>query len=231
MRGDRRVRQSRSPSSKRQVSRANSVGAFLIVHLSPQGTFTGAIKRDLLTEHLRLIFDRGFDEPAEQWPIDELEYQLRFALQFTKHKEETSEFPSPIPVTPTPMPTSHSTFSSFFRLAELIAEVKDRLQQQYPDILWRDNENHLWEGNDRLVTHHVTVVFPTPLNASVHIGWRVEIDVTHKARMTMNVQLKGTLTVSVPIGVCEQGVYECLRRCEIQLKNLFEILYEDRQQP
>ncbi|CAF1527907.1 unnamed protein product, partial [Rotaria sordida] len=94
-------------------------------------------KLQALRQHLMLIFDRGFEKAKGQWPIEELEYQIRFIIELittTKNQEQTFQSSSSamIPMNP------------FIRLVSLIQKMKDEFVNYYSrfgSIHWSDDEN------------------------------------------------------------------------------------------
>ncbi|CAF1508684.1 unnamed protein product [Didymodactylos carnosus] len=107
-------------------------------------------------EHLKLVFDRGFANCKQQWPLLELEYQIRFMLELITHGKSSVD--SLLASSTRTISSSVST-ESFIRFVSLIDKIKNEFVNRYASaesIRWLNDYN--WSDDNQTARNYDTLV-------------------------------------------------------------------------
>jgi hypothetical protein len=179
-----------------------------------------------LDRHLMLIFDRAFDSPEQQWPVDELDYQLQFLialidddqLSLNQNKNDWISLSPSIPLD-----------DPFVYLVSLIHHLKHHFVQQYSQkVRWSTNENNHWSSNDGIIKHkHLLIFDDKEKNLSVDIHWEIKILQNHHFHISIQAKDQKNINIQLPMGsysIDEQTNQFCFQNFQLEMKTLIHIL-------
>lgn len=185
-----------------------------------------------MQQHLQLIFDRGFAAPEQQWPLEELAYQLQHMLQLaTRNNEENTCFSPPLSKKQIESSTTTIQPNSFLQLASLINSMKTQFSIRYPDISWSTDNKSQWTGQGKYVQNTDFLTFKKQQRSIIiETCCRVWINKNQELVISFMAKINEGNKVTLPLGIWQkyegEDVLEEIRKVfELELKVLIDILY------
>ncbi|UJR11175.1 hypothetical protein I4U23_015356 [Adineta vaga] len=191
------------------------------------GIWTETTKRNLLTQYMKLIFDRGFADFHRQWSIEELEYQIRFALQLTEinsnNAEESSLIQSLSNIPSTLSLSNAFECNPFLRMISVIFCIREQIIARCSNVPWLINEINDWHGNNRETKCYNIITFKEEAQISQKIYWCAEINKQNDFSITIHAKINDNTGVELPLGVWNQDNQkkfqeDSIRNFELQMK-------------
>jgi len=188
-----------------------------------------------LKQHLQLIFERGFAYSDQQWPIEELNYQLQHILRLaTRNNEENNCFPPPLSKKQIKSSLNTSKPEYFLQLALMIDSMKRQFSIRYPDMHWSTDNQSRWSQNDQQVRNRDFVTFEK-LQRSIVIETLCCAEINKNQELVMIIKARDNQKneVTLPLGIWKQYEQEdikeeILKIFELELKILIDIFYKEK---
>ncbi|CAF1078081.1 unnamed protein product [Adineta ricciae] len=153
--------------------------------------------------HLRLIFDRGFARPDQQWSIDELDYQLQCIIMPLQNKHErTDYFPVSSTVNTNPTLSVIPFEDPFVCMVSMIYNLKTRLVNRFLKCMgWSSQGKNQWITEDKRIENRDMLIFGYQgTNLTIDIHWNVTILENDRFKLVINAKGPDTVNSELPLG-------------------------------